>query len=456
MKDGKSINSLRNKYSEFIYDKYRWKIERGNLTAEFSFLIPPNISFRPRIVLNNIPKERLSKIDREVVDNFVFNLGMVEVPSYWKATCSAKIIVNAGTLDSNQTYWWSDLIEKGMGQFFFENEIDFTKKDFFSIKSVHKSNIAEPVRTSGKDVLVPVGGGKDSVVSLELMLRGKLDLGVFLLNPTQASLDIAKIAGVKNIVKVERVVDEKLLELNRKGYLNGHTPFSSVVAFLSVFSAYIFGYKDVALSNERSSDESNTRYLKREINHQYSKTFDFENKFRQYGKHYLSNIEYFSFLRPLYELQISKMFSKMKKYHNAIRSCNVAQKTNSWCGKCSKCLSTYILLNPFLDEEEMKCIFSDNFFYKESLSTILESLILENKVKPFECVGTRQELKLALLFSISKLREKNQGLPLLLEHAAKLLGGVQYSEDDFSKFLSLWNKKNNLPITYEEILRVGL
>jgi len=222
-------------------------------------------------------------------------------------------------------------------------------------------------------------------------------------------------------VNVERVLDKELLKLNDKRFPNGHTPFTALLSFTSILGAILFGFGTVAFSNERSSEEENVSYLGKRINHQYSKTLDFENKFRDYNQRYLSNINYFSFLRPLYDIQIVKIFSNFDKYFPVIRSCNVGQKTNSWCGKCPKCLSTFILLNPFLKEKNIS-IFGKDLLKDESLKPLLNSLISEIEVKPFECVGTREELKVAL--------------------------GILKD----SSILSSWNADNNLPIQFREVL----
>src|SRR5699024_1564771 len=123
--------------------------------------------------------------------------------------------------------------------------------------------------------------------------------------------------------------DKNLLELNSKGFLNGHTPFSAMVAFLSYLTAYLLGKKYIALSNEDSANESNVKNEK--INHQYSKTLEFENDFREYQERYLkAEVDYFSMLRPISELQIAYLFSKLEKYHKVFKSCNVGSKKEPW------------------------------------------------------------------------------------------------------------------------------
>ncbi len=446
------------KYPEFIYQDYSWKVKDKNLLISFDFRIKPDFKFKPSLKIKNIKKEN---IDKKLLDNLVFNLGLIEMISYWKATCSPVINIKSGNLNREQVQWWKDLIINGMGEFFYKNKIDWRKDDFLTFKVNKGKDIFKNSNLKLKeDVLLPIGGGKDSVVSLELLKDQKISC--FSLNPTKATKEIVKVGGCHDFIEIKRKIDSKLLELNRKGFLNGHTPFSAYLAFLTVLTGYLFDKKYIVLSNERSSNEGNLEYLGKEINHQYSKTFDFEKKFRSYSQKYLiKEIEYFSFLRPLYELQITKIFSNFKKYFDSFLSCNEAQKTYSgtkektgkWCGQCSKCLFIYVCLYPFIDKKEIIKIFKKDLFKKEtSLPIIKELLGIENKSKPFECVGTHQESLIALYLSWKK--EKGNELPLVLNYFEKeVLPNYKNLEEKSKKILSSWNKENKLPKNFVEFLK---
>jgi hypothetical protein len=427
-----TLNDLRRRYPQFIYEDFSWKTPGKDLLISFGFKIPPDISFRPNLKIENIDKTRLKKIKKEVIDSLVFNLGLIELLSYWKATCSPEILIKCGFLTKEQIGWWKTLFIKGMGQFFFENEIDFRRPDFikitpFSVKKHLYENstiVAKPFRLK-KRFLVPVGGGKDSIVTMEILKEACSDrakraewVNCFSLNPTEATEKVMKVGECQSPVIVRRRIDPKLLALNRlalqnfsgknlggQGFLNGHTPFSAYLAFLGVLAAILFDYRYIAFSNERSANEGNVKYLGREINHQYSKSFEFEQKFRQYCKRYLvRGVEYFSFLRPLYELQIAKSFSRYPQYFRTFLSCNQAQATKSgttkpsgkWCGQCPKCLFVFICLYPFLGEKKTVEIFGKNLFKDKKLLPIMKQLTGERGFKPFECVGTAKETRAAL------------------------------------------------------------
>ena len=435
------VNVLRKKYPRFIYEKYYYKIFKNDLKILFDFKIDSNyekcsrsICFKPEITIKNIDKKQLSLIGDKILDNFVFHLGLMEIPSYWKASCSPEIEIRAGYLNKNQIKWWKDFILNGMGQFFYENQINFKSLNFLKITSVEKDssppkmaeNCSMPFLT--KKFLIPMGEGKDSIVTLEL-LKQKFDmknLNCFIVNPTKEHFKILKIAKIKNPIIVKRKVDLVLSKLNQKGFLNGHTPITAVISNLAVFCGVLFGYKNIALSCEKSANEGNVRYLEKIINHQWSKTFEFEKKFRNYIKKYLAkNIQYFSFLRTLYEIQIAKIFSQFPQYFPVFLSCNEARKTKSWtkkptgkwCGKCSKCLFIWTILYPFVEEKKLIKIFHKNLFEDKKLLPIMKQLIGESKTKPFECIGAKKECLIAFYLSWRKYREQfSVKLPFLLKY----------------------------------------
>ena len=135
------FKNLRKRYPKFIYQDYLYNLKGGNLEISFLFIIEPNIQFRPTLIIKNIDKSRIKKTGKEVLANLIFHLGLIEIPTYWKTTCSPEIIIKAGYLDKEQIKWWKNLIIKGMGQFFYENKIDWRKPNF--IKIICPKNLTE-------------------------------------------------------------------------------------------------------------------------------------------------------------------------------------------------------------------------------------------------------------------------------------------------------------------------
>lgn len=442
---------LREKYPYFEYSSYEYKLEKNLLVLKFNYDISNKLHFIHKVKFD-LKKNVESKIESASFSNLVFHLGLAEMFSYWKLVCSGNIQISAGYLNKEQISWWKDLLIEGMGQYFYENKIDFLLNDFIKITSIEESKDFKLVEVSGSKTLVPMGGGKDSVVTLETLINNKMTDAVIIVSPTTpASFNIAKVSGVKKILNVSREIDNNLINLNSKRFLNGHIPYTNVLFFISLIAAYINEYKYVAFSNEKSSDEVNVRYLGKDINHQFSKTYEFENKFRDYNQKFLSNINLFSFLRPLYEIQIAKLFSKYNRYLRIFRSCNVGQRENKWCCKCPKCLSTFILLTPFIKIEKLIKVFSRNLFEDDQLIYILDNLLSENCVKPFECVGTREELKVALYLYT---KDKRNNLSVLLKYAdKKYLSNKNELERKSVQILGNWSVKNNLTKEFVRVLR---
>lgn len=431
--------TLRKKYPRFIYSDFSYQFKNDELIIAFEFKIPPEITFKPeiRIKSGDLP---FQKLPPAVLENLIFHLGLAEIPSYWKTTCSPVIEINCGLLSDGQKKWWLNLLTSGLGEFFYQNKIDFTANEFVKFEVNSEKKFDKDLLEKQDRFLVPLGGGRDSVVTGETLKSLKENFAFLTLNPTKVQEDIAKISEAQNEIIIERAIDKNLLALNKKGHLNGHTPFSAYLSFVSVLCASLYGFKYVTPSNERSSNEENTTYLGVQINHQYSKSYEFEKSFRDYVKNYLSkNIEYFSFLRPLYEIQISKLFASYKKYHPLIRSCNKGQKTNSWCCQCPKCLSVFISLFPFLEKSEIIKMFGQNLFENENLLPLLKQLLGVSGPKPFECVGTYEEIKLGLSLSIKKFQEAKENLPILLSSMKSNLEGSP------KNLLIEWDNNNFLP-----------
>ena len=186
-----------------------------------------------------------------------------------------------------------------------------------------------------------------------------------------------------------RTLDSRMLELNKQGYLNGHTPFSAMAAFASVITSIVYEKEYICLSNEASANESTIKGSK--VNHQYSKTFEFEEDFKFYMDHYITDkIHYFSLLRPLSELQITYIFSSLKAYHSVFRSCNVGSKDEKWCGKCAKCLFVAIMLSAFISDEEIEHIFGKDILNDPELESLFEQLTGISVNKPLQSLIKRK------------------------------------------------------------------
>lgn len=453
---GKSNNiqkflAFRKEYPYFTYKGFDYHNSDEGLKVQFHFSLAGRYSFHP---LMTIPSREFfisTNAQKEILENLLFNIGMIEMISYWKAACPPVIKVECGSLDDEQVQWWKRIYFHGLGEFFYLNSIETTMDDFVSIEG--KAGIPFPafsIPLQGS-AIIPIGGGKDSIVTFEILSKNNGNIPM-VLNPRAASSDTLKKRGLyyDSVLEIYRTIDPVLLGLNEQGFLNGHTPFSALLAFVSALAATMTGRKYIALSNESSANENTIPGTS--INHQYSKSFSFEKEFRHYMKNYINaEIEYFSFLRPLNEIQIARIFSGFPGYFDVFKSCNAGSKTDTWCGKCPKCLFTYIILSPFLSEDELISIFGKNLLNETELMPVLDDLTGNSDAKPFDCIGTIDEVNAVLAYLTRQIKEGR--LPTLLKHYKNSGAFTRYRHSDLGSLLSQFNPGHFLPGKYESLLR---
>lgn len=451
------FEELRRRYPLFVYRSFSHVLEPDRLHLRFHFSLcdaegKEAYAFRPELHIPIRTFYRPDAVPQELLENLIFHCGMVELISYWKCACSPKVRIDCGQLTPRQKDWFKKLYFLGLGEFFYLNGIRTDRASFMEISCAPDAP-SPCAATQQADFLlqdtfhVPVGGGKDSVVTLEILREafpGKIR--PMIINPRGATRNCCLQAGFEDedCIVVNRSIDKTLLELNAQGFLNGHTPFSAMLAFTSLITAALNQSRHIALSNENSANESTVPGM--EVNHQYSKSLEFENDLRQYVKEYISpEFDYFSFLRPLSELGIARLFASLPRYHSVFRSCNAGSKTDSWCGKCPKCLFAFLILSPFMGVEKTSRLFGKNLLDDPELIPFLEELSGIAPVKPFECVGTLSEVNWALQ-QLKDQAEKH----VLLRHYFSLPISKNLVPDSV---LEEFSAQNNLSETFSEILR---
>ena len=464
MSNQTKYDTFRQTFPEFVYEKYGYDVQPDGLHIVFRFRIG-DICFQPTAF---IPARRFLHFEQPmaILDKLVFNIGMIELVSYWKCYCPPTVRVECGTLDDSQVAFWKKIYFNGLGEFFYTNGIAATMEEFMTMENGEwrMENIHTPVfdhpskegtgaeriengelrfenypgaeansqfstlrkaSEEGKSqdlhysepkqcleeilnsqfkYLLPIGGGKDSVVTLELLSEmGRERVIPLIMNPRGATVGCIEAANytMDDVLVSHRTIDPQLLQLNSQGCLNGHTPFSAMLAFYTLLAAQLSGHCRIALSNENSANESTV--VGTSVNHQYSKSLEFENDFRRYvAEHISPDYGYFSFLRPLSELQIAMLFSRFEKYYDIFRSCNAGSKQDVWCGKCAKCLFAYIILSPFIPPERLNGIFGKSMLDDMELKPYFDQLVGHAETKPFECVGTIGEVQAALSMTLHR------------------------------------------------------
>ena len=440
-------------YDRFTYESYHVEIIEDKLMLYFKYRIDgaygDPIVFSHRVSYTLHSDHRTLDLDKvRALDSLIFTIGLVESINYYKTVCPREFFVKCGRLSKEQKAWWEKLFYHGLGEFIYLNGLsdEVSEKNFVSFFDNEAiPNDFERVTLDVTGNLIPVGGGKDSVVTLELLKEYQEDNLCFVMSPPQAAYDCINVAGYDEWLLAKRHFDKRMLEMNEEGYLNGHVPFSAILGFIALFGAALTGKRYIPLSNERSANEATVHG--ESYNHQYSKSFEFEEDFNWYtAANLVRNIQYFSLLRPLYEVEIAERFAKLDAYHDVFRSCNRGKKDNSWCGVCSKCLFVNIILGPFLSEAALVKIFGSNLMENEDLVPVLHELLGMTDKKPFECVGTVDEVRWSMKKTADRYRQEGKALPYLLKVFEKEVGSENVAELDRSP------SEHFIPEAYKHIL----
>ena len=287
------------------------------------------------------------------------------------------------------------LYSEGLGEFAYTNRLASLPRPRFASGPAPDDPGEAP---EGRRVLVPVGGGKDSVVALEIVRRSLLGerMTLFHIGDAAAIRRTVAASGLPAL-QVRRRLDPQLKALNEAGALNGHVPITAVVSCVALLTAALNGFSDVALANERSASSGNLQWDGIDVNHQFSKSARAETLMQAALAELNPALRIYSVLRPASELGIARAFAKLEQYHGAFTSCNTIFRLDpelrgaSWCGDCPKCRFVALILAPFLPPEKLEAIFGKAMFDDLSQYEGFALLTATGGHKPFECVGEEEE-----------------------------------------------------------------
>lgn len=390
---------------EFFSYKFEYEKKRVSFSYKQKFSNSEPLIFSETIILPEIPD--LNHIPQGLLEKLFQGLHLVLGISYYKFYC-ATIVRHNYKLAKQEADFWNIVYKKGLGEFFYRNNLDPKISPKFSFDKNTKQS-SHSLKKNNK-CLVAISGGKDSIVSLELLKEQEIDITTVFTETQKKSLLVDKIlelSGVESF-KVQRFLDWQVFGEHK---YNGHIPISAIYAFLAIFYAVLYKYSYFIISNEYSSNFGNIKYKGQVINHQWSKSSEFENLFSDYVKNFITpDVRYFSLLRPFYEIRIAKMFSQYKKYFPYFSSCNQNFKINKkeggglWCGQCAKCAFVFTLLSAFLTKKELIDIFQKNLYQDENLVPMFRDILGFGEMKPFDCVGTFDETGVAFYLAAPKFK----------------------------------------------------
>lgn len=431
------------------------------LKASFSYSFDHEVNFTETIDFACPGFRQKTKIDPDVINTLLFHLSLAIGISYYKLYPTKDLIIETGSINKDQQNFWKTFYIQWLGEFFYTNKL--SPKGFIHFVNWTK-NIPQKLFSSNSRIpMIALGWGKDSLVSVETIKKLHIP---FYTSTFGKDYYLHKVVGDKIWAPrliMKRTIDAKLFEMNTQGYYNGHVPISWIIAFVLVTAAYLYEYTSIIMSNEKSANEGNTVLDGIEINHQRSKSYQFESDFSQYIKNYLSpDVKYFSLLRGMYEIAIAKNFAQYDQYFDVFSSCNnnfkiiESNKTTAHrrCGICPKCAFVYTMMRPFLTDQNTQRIFGQELYENKKLLPLYKELLGISGIKPFECVGTNEEVIYAMYLYYEKIKNIPQIPPIMELFKDKIL--PKLSADDLllleKKLFTISIEDTNIPKFFQTIL----
>jgi UDP-N-acetyl-alpha-D-muramoyl-L-alanyl-L-glutamate epimerase len=370
--------------------------DQGSRTASLGYALDDGPSFVETVTFET-PPEATQPAVTAGFERALLHLHIAAGTSYYKTAAPPAVTVESGELTAAEVGFHRHLYDDGLREFAVENCLPVPRPVTLSSPSAAQPPLPVTSPRSG-GVVVPIGGGKDSMVLIEALRP--LGPRLLAVNPHPLVIELARRAGLQLLV-VRRTLSPELTVLNRTGALNGHVPITAIVSLIAAVGSFVYGYDTIAMAIERSASEETVLVDGVPVNHQYSKSLEFE---RLMGDLLATSIDpgltYGSALRPYSELAIARAFATLTEYHSTFCSCNTAFRQSAraqdrWCGECAKCRFVGLVLAPFMGREALQAVIGRDMFADPGQIAGFAALMSADE-KPFECVGERRESAAAL------------------------------------------------------------
>jgi len=320
--------------------------------------------------------------------------------SYYKAAVPEQIRIESYAIDAATAALLETIYVNGLGEFAYRNGLDLHGRICFP-HAVANGAAAPPLGLRAH-ALVAIGGGKDSLVSIEALRALGVEQTVTWIGGSQLIKSCAERTGLPTL-NIGRALASQLFDYNREGAWNGHIPVTAVNSAILVLAALLHGIDQVVFSNERSASYGSFIEGTGEVNHQWSKGWEFESAFGDHvTRHVAADLQYYSLLRPLSELAVARQFARIDRYDAHFSSCNRnfhilgERPVNRWCGVCPKCHFVFLALAPFMPKPRLVGIFGRNLLDDPAQTAGFDALLEFQDHKPFECVGEGRESRAAM------------------------------------------------------------
>ena len=334
-------------------------------------------------------------------------LHLVAGVSYYKAAVPEDIRIDGDAIDADTAALLEDLYLHGLGEFAYRNGLNLHGRIKFPVgpltPALSPAGRGEGERLGLREhALVAIGGGKDSLVSIEALRAEGVEQTVTWIGGSQLIAACAAHTGLPTL-NIGRQLAPQLFDFNRQGAWNGHIPVTAVNSAIMAFAAVLLGVDQVVFSNERSASYGSLIPGTGEVNHQWSKGWAFESAFGDHlQSHVAADLHYYSLLRPLSELAVARQFARTDRYDAHFSSCNRnfhilgERPTSRWCGVCPKCHFVFLALAPFMPKLRLVGIVGRNLLDDPAQVPGFDALLEYQDHKPFECVGEGRESRAAM------------------------------------------------------------
>lgn len=328
-------------------------------------------------------------------------LHLVAGVSYFKAAVPSDITIESGAITADTAAFLTELYENGLGEFAYRNGLSLRGKIRFPA-TAPEGEAAAPSLGLGRHALVAIGGGKDSLVSIEALRAAGIAQTVTWIGSSPLIQACAERTGLP-LLNITRKLAPELFEMNKLGALNGHIPVTAVNSAILALAAVLVDADQVVFSNERSASYGSVIPGTGEVNHQWSKGWQCERGLAmQLQRHVAADLRYYSLLRPFSELAVARQFARIDRYDGHFSSCNRnfhilgERPAQRWCGVCPKCHFVFLALAPFMPKPRLLNIFGRNLLDEPEQAPGFDALLEFEDHKPFECVGEGKESRAAM------------------------------------------------------------
>lgn len=357
-------------------------------------------AFAVRMTVPDHLMEELSALrGQPCLEQALLAIGLTFAARFFKLSNFSTVRVGFGSLDPESVRFFQDFFVGGLGEFRFLQGLDPRRE--VSVISAPKAAFNMADFSLREHALMLNGGGKDTIVAAEMLRRAGQSFTWLTVEPNETRRRVIRCAGGDDsAIEVDFRIEGDFEQNQAYGW--GHTPYAAIVMAIGVLFALLTRSRYVISGNELSADSGNVVYRGHLVNHQYSKSSVHElGLWKIVRRNIHPSMEVLSVLRPFHDVQLAMLFSSLDIYFGTFVSCNSGIAGGRWCKQCPKCAFTALAIGAFTGVSGLRRIFGEDVLRSPVIRRRIGELV-DGRIKPWECVGSRDECLLALALLLEK------------------------------------------------------